>query len=113
MPLPDLRGRDVAALCGRLRDAIAEMVFVAVGSQGPDNSLTLAEAWNGVTWRVTPTPSLPPGSQLDAVSCTGARCLAIGFAFLSEVWNGATWRVVTIQLPCAVLLRRADRCLVR
>ena len=66
---------------------------------------TLAERWNGATWRIQPTPN-PPGVQfasLAGVSCTGpSACLAAGGSdqgTLAERWNGATWRIQPTPNP--------------
>ncbi len=70
-----------------------------------DGTTALAESWNGIRWRVLPTPS--PGSELSdltGVSCRSpARCIAAGGYLnrgqpfpvpLSEMWNGSRWRVL-------------------
>lgn len=76
----------------------------AVGSS--DNGIvtsTLAEVWNGSTWRVTPTYN-PAGAvliPLYGVSCSrAARCIGIGesagasgTSTLAEGWNGSNWSV--------------------
>jgi hypothetical protein len=68
---------------------------------------TLAERWNGHTWRIQPTPN-PPGhgiKLLNGVACTSrSSCMAVGNEFdpvtgeslgtLAERWNGRTWRIV-------------------
>ena len=46
------------------------------------NKVTLAERWNGRTWKVQPTP-IPPDayqqSYLEGISCTAAtKCTAVG-----------------------------------
>ena len=63
---------------------------------------TLAERWNGSTWRVQHTPN-PPGaaaSNLNAASCVSrSACIAVGNTSNSRVtslplaqrWNGHTW----------------------
>jgi len=81
---------------------------VAVGfSVSPSGATTsLAEAWDGRTWRITPTVN-PPGRatrawvELDAVSCPRTTvCVATGdlglsnadpYVALAEVWNGRRW----------------------
>ena len=72
---------------------------------------TLAEAWNGSTWTVlpTPTPSNPGGgAMLNAVSCVSSTdCMAVGESLvfnttignlvehpLAESWNGTAWTTV-------------------
>jgi hypothetical protein len=63
------------------------------------NEWTLAEAWNGKTWAIepTPTPSRAQYSDLMGVSCTsGMVCTAVGDYYnsgdievtLAEAWNG-------------------------
>ncbi len=70
---------------------------------GQDNQLTLAEAWNGSTWKIEPSPSPAGASQarLLAVSCTSpASCSAVGLQEqgsnqlpLAETWNGTAWAI--------------------
>lgn len=67
---------------------------------------TFSESWNGTTWRVVPTPTLPPhtGAVLNSVSCTSTSdCMAVGNLgtaqnpakfTLAEHWNGTAWTVV-------------------
>ncbi|HXC64685.1 MAG TPA: hypothetical protein VNZ67_10015, partial [bacterium] len=66
---------------------------------------TLAERWNGATWRIQPTPN-PPKVQfasLAGVSCTGpSACLAAGgsdLGTLAERWNGNAWRIQQTPNP--------------
>jgi hypothetical protein len=77
---------------------------MAVGSwsasqQGP--SRTLAEVWNGASWRIlaVPDPAGSAASSLTSVSCTSAtRCMAVGdhgTATFAEAWNGASWQILT------------------
>jgi hypothetical protein len=59
---------------------------------------TLAEAWDGTSWSIQPTPALPPRDNpgLSNVSCVSANaCIAVGSASdtLAEVWNGTAWSV--------------------
>ena len=74
-------------------------------------SVTLAEAWDGTSWRIQATPS-PAGAAgdngLDAVSCTTARaCTAVGFSSystgfdlaLAEHWTGTRWRIQATPNP--------------
>jgi hypothetical protein len=72
--------------------------------------VTLAESWNGSTWRIEPTPN-PAGanpSRLLGVSCTSASsCTAVGsYGFggfgmltLAEVWDGSTWTIEPTPNP--------------
>ena len=71
-----------------------------------------AERWNGIRWRIQPTP-VPPGAQfsgLFGIACSApAACTAVGFTFtpsggkiLAERWNGTRWRLQpTPLLPAA------------
>jgi len=66
---------------------------------------TVAERWNGTSWRVQPTPN-PPGVQfanLPGVDCTGpSACLAVGASdqgTLAERWNGTSWRIQPTPNP--------------
>ena len=75
---------------------------------------TLAERWNGTSWKVQPTPE-PPGGPglytLAGVSCTSASaCTAVGDYqnslavddTLAEYWNGTAWKVQTTPNPNAI-----------
>jgi hypothetical protein len=64
-------------------------------------SVTLAEQWNGTSWRIVPTPRAS-GSfvELNGVSCTAANaCEAAGinqlasFTALAEAWDGRSWKI--------------------
>jgi hypothetical protein len=62
----------------------------------------LAEAWNGRTWRVTPTGTLAfvcAGNAGCAVSCAGAHCLEVGRSMTANLWNGTTWRALHPPVP--------------
>jgi hypothetical protein len=83
---------------------------MAVGqSVGPAGTVTLAETWNGRTWRIvrTPTPVNSFTSALEAVSCSAPdACTAVGTdstnngqATLAEAWNGKTWRIQSTPDP--------------
>jgi hypothetical protein len=68
---------------------------------------TLAEQWNGRTWRIVPTfKSAPtgPNAALNGVACTSASaCTAVGnqtpAKTLAERWNGRTWQVQATPNP--------------
>ena len=83
------------------------------GSSGAPLAATLAEAWNGTTWSIQPTPN-PAGTSegldlLAGVSCrSAASCTAVGSsaaggssttAPLGEAWNGTAWSIVRIPAP--------------
>jgi hypothetical protein len=71
--------------------------------------VTLAEQWNGRSWKVIKTPN-PSGSDqvtLAGVSCTTARaCMAVGYydlrtgdRMLAEIWNGKSWKTSKPPAP--------------
>jgi hypothetical protein len=73
---------------------------------------TLAERWDGHTWSIQPTPSLPGHGikLLNSVACTSRSfCMAVGNEFspatgeglgtLAERWDGRTWRIVPTFKP--------------
>jgi hypothetical protein len=88
---------------------------MAVGSEGGPKhptQFTLAESWNGRSWKFvgTPIPLTPGGTALNGVSCTGGTaCMAAGYhgdsngfgtsASLAERWNGKTWRRLVTPTP--------------
>jgi hypothetical protein len=72
--------------------------------------LTLAESWNGASWRIqaTPSPSGATVSSLSGVACPAAgACTAVGTHLtpaatsltLAETWNGASWAIQTSPTP--------------
>jgi hypothetical protein len=82
---------------------------IAVGtySNASGRSLTMAEAWNGTSWRLLQTrnPAGNNDSFLNSISCPqAARCVAVGSyhltsgpfsdLILTEAWNGTTWRLL-------------------
>jgi len=88
---------------------------MAAGDYGDTHKsmpLTLAETWNGTTWRILATPNPGSSGTLSGVDCTAASaCLAVGGhrhsgpnllnATLSEQWNGHTWRARSSPNPNA------------
>jgi hypothetical protein len=102
--IPNPTGDITSQLYGISCAAIGDCA--AVGSYYVDTSgfvATLAETWNGSSWKVQPTPN-PDGStlsELTGASCTASdSCTAVGFygtpsglATLAEVWNGSSWKI--------------------
>jgi hypothetical protein len=88
----------------------------AVGSaigKAARQSVNLAEAWNGTSWRVQaiPTPAGSANSSLSGVSCTSpSACTAVGdydtaagrVLAVAERWNGTTWRIQPVPRPARV-----------
>ena len=66
---------------------------------------TLAEQWNGRTWRIVPTfKPAGLGSFLNGVACTlPSACTAVGSSSLvttlAERWNGTRWQVQPTPNP--------------
>jgi hypothetical protein len=68
---------------------------------------TLAERWDGRTWRIVPTfkpAPAGPNAILNGVACTSASaCTAVGnqtlASTLAERWNGRTWQVQATPNP--------------
>src|SRR5262249_30483499 len=65
---------------------------------------TLAERWNGTSWRIQTTPNPPQGGgELAGVSCTAASaCVAVGNSnagTLAEGWNGTRWSIQRTPPP--------------
>jgi hypothetical protein len=73
--------------------------------------LSLAERWNGTSWRVQSTPD-PAGASfggfLNGVSCpTGGVCLATGYFVnsdgvvesLAERWSAGEWTIDSVPAP--------------
>jgi hypothetical protein len=85
----------------------SDTACTAVGfyESSDDVDLTLAEAWNGTSWSIKPTPN-PSGateSLLEAVSCfSAAACTAVGSSgsvTLAEAWDGTSWSIDTTLNP--------------
>ena len=69
---------------------------------------TLAERWNGTTWRIQSTPSPAGGGALNSVSCASrSACTAVGGtasgSTLAERWNGTTWTIQPIPNPAGAV----------
>src|SRR5262249_11887349 len=67
---------------------------------------TLAERWNGVKWRIVPSPNPATGGGFRAVSCSApSACTAVGASnsgtTLAERWNGTRWTIQPTPNPAA------------
>ncbi len=79
----------------------------AVGSfakRASSNELTLAERWNGTSWKQQHVPSPPGGpTGLISVSCPSATaCTAVGSnkrGGFAEHWNGTRWTLQRVAPP--------------
>lgn len=86
---------------------------VSVGEHVPSQQTadTLVERWDGVSWKIVPSPNVASSStsELAAVACAGtSSCVAVGqyldaagSATLAETWNGASWRIVPSANPAS------------
>jgi hypothetical protein len=74
-----------------------------------NTQLTLAEAWNGTSWKVVKpaNPAVTTASQLNGVSCVSATvCTAVGWfsnvghaQMFAEAWDGTHWTIQSIANP--------------
>ncbi|HEY2579842.1 MAG TPA: hypothetical protein VGI74_26315, partial [Streptosporangiaceae bacterium] len=84
---------------------------MAVGgyTNSSGNGQTLAESWNGTSWKVLTTPDPgTTGNQFNSVSCPSTtRCIAVGgfvngsgaIVTLIALWNGSTWSLQSSPNP--------------
>lgn len=86
-------------------------------SNGGSREHTLAERWNGKSWRRVASldPPGPPADRLSGVTCSSIRdCIAVGTggrrtppgradgaATLAERWNGTAWAIMKTPSPSA------------
>jgi len=108
-PTPNPPGRDLKVLDGVA--CTSRSSCMAVGAEVDpvtgENLGTLAERWNGRTWRIVPTfkpAPTGPNAALSGVACTSASaCTAVGgqtpARTLAERWNGRTWQVQATPNP--------------
>jgi hypothetical protein len=109
-PTPDPPGATFSQLSGVSCVSASACTAVGVYGNRANDSLTLAEVWNGKRWAIQPTPN-PPGaivSQLFGVSCVSAHaCTAVGHYVnraydsltLAEAWNGKRWAIQPTPNP--------------
>jgi len=90
--------------CGSPSSCVA--VGSVPGSIGAPTVVT--EAWDGVSWTVTPNPAGNADAALSSVSCVSATsCTAVGVydnradaqLTLAETWDGRAWTVVPTPNP--------------
>src|SRR5215469_113728 len=115
-PTPRLPGGAMSQLIGVACTSATGCIAVGYSSPNGVNLVnhpspaTLAERWNGRTWRIQPTPN-PPGaapSILNAASCVSrSACIAVGNTSnsrgtsltLAQRWNGHTWSIQPTPSP--------------
>ena len=102
---PNPRGAAASALNGVSCPSGSACTAVGQFAAGSGAQRTLAERWNGHSWRIQPTPNPAgsPSSRLFAVACPAAdACTAVGTAnskVLVERWAGARWRIQPAPVP--------------
>jgi hypothetical protein len=103
VPSPNVGSSSMSNLSGVACSGMS--ACVAVGSYvGAEGSATLAEGWDGSSWRIAPSANPASGSgSLLGVSCTRATdCVAVGIGVkgvgvnttLIEQWQGTRWALV-------------------
>jgi hypothetical protein len=104
-PTPNPRGAAASALNGVSCPSSSACTGVGQFAVESGVQLTLAERWNGSSWRIQPTPDPAgsPASRLLAVACPAAdTCTAVGYAnakMLVERWGGGRWRIQSAPVP--------------
>jgi hypothetical protein len=113
VPNPDPSGVDPATSTLTSVSCVSASFCMAVGwtfeSFDPSIQIwtysTLAEEWNGSSWKILPTPAPPNSSgQLLGVSCVSStNCVAVGTdntqLGISETWNGESWQMQATPDP--------------
>jgi len=107
-PTPNPPGAQGAALMGVA--CTGPSACLAVGASNPftPSAKTLAERWNGVTWRIVPSPNpAAGGGTFNAVSCaSSSACTSVGFSnsgTLAERWNGTRWSIQPTPDPALAI----------
>ena len=104
-PTPNPTGATGSFLRGVTCTSATACTAVGYYQDGSGKSLPLAEAWNGTSWSIQPTPNPTPihAAVLESVSCSAATtCTAVGsndLATLAESWNGTAWSVQPTPSP--------------
>jgi hypothetical protein len=99
-------GSAFAAVSCAKPNACTAVGYYNVGSIGAFASL--AERWNGHSWKTQRTPNPPGGTFLNWVSCPGVdSCVAVGNYYdqfgtllpLAEHWDGKRWKIRQVPVP--------------
>jgi hypothetical protein len=98
-------GFDEGVACTSTTSCIAAGEF----ENGQSAYATLAEKWNGTTWKSLAQPAQPRAGTAgyEGIACpTTSTCYAVGFtpgpkneAVLVEAWNGSHWSLMTVPNP--------------
>ena len=98
-PTPAPAGTQFARLTAVACATAVSCVAVGTYTDSASVSRSLAERWDGTTWRLLPVPDPAGGGRLNGVACTSSSaCIAVGGSVtpLVEQWDGATWRIQAI-----------------
>jgi hypothetical protein len=98
-PTPNPTGAQFTLFSGVSCTSATACMAVGEFANSASEIVAMAEAWNGKTWTIEPTPNPPGTNELNAVSCTARTvCTAVGTYFpstsngtLAYAWNGKTW----------------------
>jgi hypothetical protein len=109
VPTPNPRGIAFSGLLAIACTSPSACTAVGGSTSMTGQSAALAERWNGVRWRIQPTPRVPKGGVLlTGVSCASASaCTAVGGSAagtLAESWDGTAWHIQTTPSPPGGLL---------
>jgi hypothetical protein len=102
----------IGALTNQFNDVTCTSATACIAVGLYDRSqkqFTLAEARDGSTWTIVPTPN-PPGaehSEFGAIACPSpTECIAVGdsgtgsaVSPLVESWDGSTWTIQSVPVP--------------
>jgi hypothetical protein len=97
-PAP-VRSTEMSVLNGVSCSSATRCFAVGYVQQNPAApTRALVERWNGTVWSTVHTPATDPlaSAMLNAVSCAGGACVAVGsdeFRPLTERWNGRRWSI--------------------
>jgi hypothetical protein len=108
VPAPDGAMSDelTQVSCVSVSNCFAVGNYSTTSSSGGTGDQTLIERWNGKSWAIQSSPSLPGG--MYGVACqSGSSCFAVGqtggsqpYRPVAEHWNGQVWTVLaTPALP--------------
>src|SRR5262249_38965450 len=108
---PSRAGASFSYLAAVSCPSAARCVAAGPSANSFSTPVSLAESWNGKSWKVQNTPNLPGAepSGLLGVSCTRpSNCMAVGLtgtdfspraALVAEHWNGNSWHITPVPNP--------------
>jgi hypothetical protein len=110
---PTPRGGDSVSILQGVSCLSSSAACMAVGWSAPvdfDFGPTLAEQWNGISWKLRVTPNITGAlpAVLNGISCASSKvCITVGETSnasgtdvpLAESWNGSTWKITLMPNP--------------